>query len=316
MVKTNSENRAGFILIVTVYTKKIQTFFCFAYMGYYSPSRGRFNTQDPSMNGPNWYVYGANNPIMFIDPFGLENIVVSGGAYYQADSNDEYVYEFIDSALKQIKDMGGDATLLVANAGWNEEQYNIIVQACADRGINLLWFSSVDSLTTYINEGGNGGRENDPITSFTVFAHGTDDDKGNYGVAFGYDTDNDFRWYTSDIQKINSSAFASGVVSTFYSCRTGNNFNNGNFAQMWADKTGGNTYAYSGTNGRSDYTDILGNWWERHGPKIVYKAYNAWKAARTSNGQMYEKPGAAWSLPQAGPNAAMTLFGPEVISPA
>ena len=38
---------------------------------YYDPSIGRFISEDPIMDGLNWYVYGNNNPIMYIDPWGL-----------------------------------------------------------------------------------------------------------------------------------------------------------------------------------------------------------------------------------------------------
>ncbi len=41
------------------------------------------------------------------------------------------------------------------------------------------------------------------------------------------------------------------TVSVFYACRTGNDFNNENFAQVWANKTGGETYAYRGA-----FTDV------------------------------------------------------------
>ena len=37
---------------------------------YYSPSTGRFITEDPVRDGLNWYVYAGNNPVMFIDPSG------------------------------------------------------------------------------------------------------------------------------------------------------------------------------------------------------------------------------------------------------
>ena len=280
---------------------------------YYDPSLGRFTQQDPAMeDGYNWYVYCSNNPVNFWDPWGLENIVVAGGAYDESSDN-PYQYTFVDSALKKIKDMGGDATLLVANAGWDDSQRKAIEEGAAARGINLLWFSSIDSLTTYINEGG-GNRANDPITSFTVFAHGTDDDNGNYAITFGlYDDDKDaqLRWYIGDIQRLNSSAFASNVNSTFYSCRTGNDFRNGNFAQTWANKTNGGTDAFRGINGRSDYGVINGYWIERHNPYAT--EYKNWYAARTStsNGELYLKPGAAFRYPQATWGSAMTWFTPQ-----
>jgi len=36
----------------------------------YTPSTGRFYTEDPARDGFNWYVYCGNNPVMFIDPTG------------------------------------------------------------------------------------------------------------------------------------------------------------------------------------------------------------------------------------------------------
>ena len=38
---------------------------------YYDSRSGRFITEDPAQDGLNWYVYAANNPISFVDPWGL-----------------------------------------------------------------------------------------------------------------------------------------------------------------------------------------------------------------------------------------------------
>ena len=38
---------------------------------YYDPQTGRFTQQDPAEDGYNWYVYGNQNPIMYVDPDGL-----------------------------------------------------------------------------------------------------------------------------------------------------------------------------------------------------------------------------------------------------
>jgi RHS repeat-associated protein len=38
---------------------------------YYNPRTGRFTTEDPIRDGLNWYTYCGNNPIIFIDPWGL-----------------------------------------------------------------------------------------------------------------------------------------------------------------------------------------------------------------------------------------------------
>ena len=41
---------------------------------YYDPSLGRFTQQDPAMaDGMNWYTYCGNNPVLYVDPFGLQN---------------------------------------------------------------------------------------------------------------------------------------------------------------------------------------------------------------------------------------------------
>ena len=38
---------------------------------YYAPNTGRFLTEDPAMDGLNWYVYCGNNPVNRVDPTGM-----------------------------------------------------------------------------------------------------------------------------------------------------------------------------------------------------------------------------------------------------
>ncbi len=38
---------------------------------YYDPSTGRFLSEDPIKDGDNWYTYAGNNPVLYIDPWGL-----------------------------------------------------------------------------------------------------------------------------------------------------------------------------------------------------------------------------------------------------
>ena len=269
---------------------------------YYSPNHGRFTQLDPARDGLNWYAYCANNPIIYIDPFGLENLVVAGGAYH-ANSKKKYQYEFVDSALLQIASLDGDATLLVANAGWTDDQHDKIAEAAAERGIKLVWFDKTDELVDYINNG-DGNRKDDPIESFYVFAHGTDSGTGKYGITFGLYTDKNekLKFSTEDIEKINSDAFSDSTLSYFYTCRTGNKFKNGNFAYSWSQKTGRPTLACVGLNGRTDYSNILGNPIERY--FITFK-WKRWSNARGS----YSKPYEAYQLPEAAHNSEMLWFG-------
>ena len=43
---------------------------------YYNPANGRFCSEDPIGSGLNWYTYCSNNPVMYIDPWGLENVSI------------------------------------------------------------------------------------------------------------------------------------------------------------------------------------------------------------------------------------------------
>jgi RHS repeat-associated protein len=39
---------------------------------WYDPELGRFISEDPAKDGSNWYIYCGNNPLVFIDPTGLD----------------------------------------------------------------------------------------------------------------------------------------------------------------------------------------------------------------------------------------------------
>jgi RHS repeat-associated protein len=45
---------------------------------FYDPTLGRFITEDPARAGGNWYEYGNDNPLRFVDPTGLEDVGISG----------------------------------------------------------------------------------------------------------------------------------------------------------------------------------------------------------------------------------------------
>ena len=62
-----------------------ETGFIYLRNRYYDPKLGRFISEDPAKSGSNWYVYCENNPLKFVDPWGLEEIVISGGAYGSDD---------------------------------------------------------------------------------------------------------------------------------------------------------------------------------------------------------------------------------------
>lgn len=67
---------------------------------YYDPSIGRFTSEDPIEDELNWYVYANNNPVMFVDPWGLavtaEDIVAFASGLITKDEL-EAIYFYTDA---------------------------------------------------------------------------------------------------------------------------------------------------------------------------------------------------------------------------
>jgi len=80
---------------------------------YYDPEIGRFITEDPVKDGSNWYVYCGNNPIMFVDPLGLDAIIITAdhaaigfghtSALYQNADGDWFYTYWGDKAAAVIR---------------------------------------------------------------------------------------------------------------------------------------------------------------------------------------------------------------------
>ena len=100
---------------------------------YYDSTLGRFISEDPARDGTNWYVYCENNPVGFVDPLGLEYIVVSGGVYSDPKEHSGYRYNFIEPAITKINEWlslndGENIKWIIANSGWNtSERKNLIM---------------------------------------------------------------------------------------------------------------------------------------------------------------------------------------------
>ena len=54
-----------------------ETGFIYLRNRYYDPSIGRFTTEDPAKSGLNWYAYCENNPVKYVDPWGLDAILIT-----------------------------------------------------------------------------------------------------------------------------------------------------------------------------------------------------------------------------------------------
>ena len=255
---------------------------------YYAPTTGRFISRDSNVGkigeplSLNLYTYCHNNPIGFADFNGHERIVVSGGI----DGEENFPYQFVETALKQVSDWqfdslmkaapnkwGGlpqipenDITWIVADWNYPEHKLRSFRNTARERNINFMTISDKQELFDYINKD---DREKDPIEAMSFFSHGTAFDvpgvsnpgyKNQYALALGYGGsgkhNNSLNIFTSEISQINSKSFAKNSSTVFYSCRTGKKFNNVSFAQEWANTTGGTVKA--ATN-RTDYTHIYPN---------------------------------------------------------
>ena len=87
---------------------------------YYAPTTGRFISRDSNVGkigeplSLNLYTYCHNNPIGFADFNGHERIVVSGGI----DGEENFPYQFVETALKQVSDWQFDSLMKAAPNKW------------------------------------------------------------------------------------------------------------------------------------------------------------------------------------------------------
>lgn len=63
---------------------------------YYDSSSGRFTQEDPIHSGVNWYAYCGNNPVNFIDPWGLK--------YLLSGLSDENQQKFLNLTISTAND--------------------------------------------------------------------------------------------------------------------------------------------------------------------------------------------------------------------
>ena len=223
--------------------------------------RRALRRKTPFKDGLNWYSYVANNPLMFVDPWGLEYIVVSGGEY---KTNDPWPYEFIEPAVKKIFELaalmdGESIKWIIADEGWSSSQKKKFQRAINDLmsnyrnfgynlDVSILYITDIEQLINYINTK-DGNRSNDKIKKFALFSHGL---VGSIPLAYNYAERNQcLDFFIDDISKISGDAFEN-PNSVFYSCNTGTN-DSESFAQAWVNQVGGTTWAFIK---QSDYSNM------------------------------------------------------------
>ena len=215
-------------------------------------------SEDPIGDGLNWYTYCGNNPITFIDPFGLERLVVSGGYY---SNKLGYQYEFIDSALKEIESYSGKESkiLMITDVGLTDADKEMIQRRADFYGYNVRYFTDAADLNDYINNGSDSNRADDPISKFRVFSHGyIGSVEFGHGLGLSSEDKEKLSWTIDKIKQLDPNAFKK-TDSIFYSCNTGTQTNGTSFAQEWSNITGGKTKAAVGQTWYGDINSFV--WW-------------------------------------------------------
>ena len=245
-----------------------ETGFVYLRNRYYDTKARRFIQEDPARDELNWYAYCENNPVNYVDPWGLEYIVASGGNYGE---NHGYKYNFIEPAIKKIRELRSSDSneriaWCIANTGWNSNDWKNFQNAVDGLNVNIIVISDTSDFENYINYRSTSGlvcdyygnninyRTGDEIKKFAVFSHGFPDGTIALGYNYndsGYNKSLDFK--IDNIANINADSF-NNPNSWFYSCNTARGGNN-SFLKAWHDKVGGFAGGYDGY---TSYYNIMG----------------------------------------------------------
>ena len=255
-----------------------ETGFVYLRNRYYDPSIGRFTTEDPAKSGLNWYAYCENNPVKYIDPWGLRNIVAIVGSDYSSNDN-----VFNDDII-QFKNEHPEDTVITFKS-WEYKSWrdikNSIKQEIGDNGIDALIIAAHSNIGGIVlsNDYNRPGRPNIGIDKYTSW-RGIPFNKNaniklmgcNAGGMAGHknmktiiknDSNGDFISYTGEIVEYKS------------------------IAQIIANKTGATVWAFTNyTSQDSTFHQVPTNrhnevgmtfsyttgalWWKRTGEKIGY----------------------------------------------
>ena len=275
---------------------------------YYEPRLSLWMSVDPLQEKYSFfstYCYTFNNPVIYIDPNGQENVVVVGS---QNNTNSGSKLMFVNQGIRAIREFSENApsenrTMLLFEGGYTKKQINAIRSSVQKYGGKLRLLHSSSDLIDYINtkstDGGSNNRVSDRITQMEIYSHGL------FGaIEFGYGTANadKYRLDFSNVSSLKKSAFK-GTNSQIYSyaCRTGlgrdyrnfgfNEFKDESLAQAIANSTHATVFAFPV---RTDYQFTLGTWSERrYGfPNPAPKIISIDGAAFTPNGAAHPvKPG-------------------------
>ena len=203
----------------------------------YNPAIGRFITEDPIKYGSNWYSYCGGNPVIFIDPNGLAEIIMWS---YGSDDIKEYAEHYNKSNEKQLSVDGNmegwdEATkydFYLTNAFYRAaltKKAELMQNGISEDEIQVIRIDNVQNLNDVWNNLSSGRIV---VDNLYFYSHGTPsgpevrNGSGNF-----WESASKLNWNTSYSEGTNQQ-LVQPSSAYFYGCHTGE----GTFAQNFASK--------------------------------------------------------------------------------
>jgi RHS repeat-associated protein len=242
------------------------------YARWYSPTLMVWNRPDDAgfVDGPSREAFVGNNPIIFLDPNGTNQIFISGGVTDNPDrdKHDFNWKNFITSAQIQIEttraflEAGETVEWLIFKPGYEAReiadnkvgQYITEIEAWARaHDVQIRYFTTtaefVESINTNLKAEPRNGKEK--ITQLYNYSHGLASSWN-----FDFYTGNKVRFGIQDIKRLDPSAFASKSKAVSWACNTATpDGSNKTFTAAWRSHLG---HTMAGVIGKTDYGPTAG----------------------------------------------------------
>ncbi len=193
---------------------------------YYDPSVRRFTSEDPARDDLNWYCYCGNNPVNFVDPWGLTYLIA---------------WSYAKDDLKWYKDLKGNIDWdkftkesSFARAAYTQKE-ELLKMGVPEEEIDIQRIDSGDDLEKTWDMWSNYSE----VDALFFYSHGDSTD----GAVVAGGTPSNF-WINA--KKLNWSEeydnYKYGSFAAFFGCNTAK----GNFAQKFANSQNIRVFAQKG----------------------------------------------------------------------